>query len=599
MEHTFTGLSLVLVLATAISLIMRLIGQPMIIGHILTGILVGPAVLDLIKDPETFHDFSEIGVALLLFIIGLGLNPKVVKEVGKVVGIAGASTIFITALIGWFGGRALGLSSTASLVLGIALSFSSTIVVLKMLADKREQFRLYGKIAIGMTLVEDIAATVALLFLAAKDNGESLSIMSLIFLAIKGVAIGYLMYQVSIKLLTKPVLQKTVANSQEFLFLSAISWGFGSAVLFDKIGFSHEVGALFAGICLSGLAFAQEVSLRLKPLRDFFIVVFFITLGSQLHLEDFGGMIPLILFGLFMVIVIKPFIGLAVVSLLGYTKQTSFKASAMLGQAGEFSIIFISLALAQGVLEKEVLTAITVIALVSIASSTYIITYLNPIYIRLEKVLQRFERDKPHPEHEHRQKYDLVLFGYQKGGHEFLRVFQELKKSYVVVDYDPEMIEAMEHKKIHCIYGDAADPEFLEEVGIENAKLVVSVISDRITTDLLLEYLDRKNPDVAVICMGDTPKHAEDLYERGASYVMLPHYIGSEKISSFVKRTKLSKNEFTKYRDKHIEHLKNRDDGIDELRAENAEHHKKLGHTILDSVETLANTKVKIKPNKT
>ncbi len=599
MENVFSGLSLILVVATAVALIMRLIGQPMIIGHIITGILVGPAVFDLISDPETFKNFSHIGVALLLFIIGLGLNPKVVKEVGRVVGMAGASTIFVTALLGWFGGKALGLSSTAALILGISLSFSSTIVVLKLLADKREQTRLYGKIAIGMTLIEDIAATIALLFLSARDAGESFSILSLLLLAIKGIAVGYIMYQVSVRLLSKPSLQKTVANSQEFLFLSAISWGFGSAALFEKIGFSQEVGALFAGICLSGLPFAQEVSLRLKPLRDFFIVLFFITLGSQLHLENFSGMLPVVIFGLIVVTFIKPFIGLVTVSVLGYTKQTSFKAAAMLGQAGEFSIIFVSLAIAQGSANPELLTAVTVVSLISIASSTYIITYLNPIYQRLEKYLQRFERDRPHPEHEHRRRYDLVLFGYQKGGHEFLRVFQELKKPYVVIDYDPEMIEAMEHKKIHCLYGDAADPEFLEEIGVENAKLVVSVISDRTTTDLLLEYLDRKNPDTAVICMGDTPKHAEELYERGASYVMLPHYIGSEKISSFVKKSRLSKNEFSKYRDKHIEHLKKRDDGIDELRAASAEHHKKLGHTILDSVETIANTKVKIKPTKT
>ncbi len=594
MENVFSGLSLILVLATLISLGMRLIGQPMIIGHIITGILVGPAAFNLISDPETFKNFSEIGVALLLFIIGLGLNPKVVKEVGKVVGTSGAMTIFVTAMLGWFGGKALGLSSTEALILGVALSFSSTIVVLKLLADKREQSRLYGKIAIGMTLIEDIAATIALLFLAAKDSGESFSVTSLLFLAIKGIAIGYIMYQISAKLLTKRILQRTVAGSQEFLFLSAISWGFGSAALFEAIGFSQEVGALFAGICLSSLPFAGEVSLRLKPLRDFFIVLFFITLGSQLHLEDFGGMLPVVLFGLFVVIVLKPFIGLLTVSAMGYTKQTSFKSSAMLGQAGEFSIIFVALAIGQGIAGKELLTAITIISLLSIASSTYIITYLNPIYMRLEKFLQRIERNKPRPEHEHRQKYDLVLFGYQKGGHEFLRVFQELKKSYVVVDYDPEMIEAMEHKKIHCLYGDAADPEFLEEISVEDAKLVVSVISDRITTDLLLEYIDRKNPDTAVICMGDTPKHAEELYEHGASYVMLPNYIGSEKISSFVKRTKLSKNEFSKYRDKHIEHLKKRDDGIDEMRQANAEHHKKLGHSIVENVAALA----KVKPSK-
>ena len=462
MDSVFAGLSLILVLATAIALLMRLIGQPMIIGHIITGILVGPAAFNLITDPETFKSFSEIGVALLLFIIGLGLNPKVVKEVGKVVGFAGATEIVATAVLGWAGGRALGLSGSEAFIFGLALSFSSTIVVLKLLGDKREQHRLYGKIAIGMTLIEDIAATVALLFITSRDASESsFSITSLFYLAIKGLVAGYLMYQVSSKLLSTRRMQKLVANSQEFLFLSAISWGFGSAALFEWIGFSQEVGALFAGVCLSTLPFAGEVGLRLRPLRDFFIVLFFITLGSQLHLDAIGSMIPVILIGLFIVIILKPLVALLTVSALGYTKQTSFKTAGMLGQAGEFSIIFMALAISRGLADEKLLSAITVIALVSIATSTYIITYLSRIYTALEGYLQAFERDKPRPEHEHRQKYDLVLFGYQKGGHEFLRVFQQLKKSYLVVDYDPEMIEAMEHKKIHCIYGDATDPELL------------------------------------------------------------------------------------------------------------------------------------------
>jgi len=588
-DNVFTGLSLILVLATAIALIMRLIGQPLIIGHIITGILVGPAAFNLITSPETFQSFSEIGVALLLFIIGLGLNPKVIKEVGKVVGVAGASTIISTAIIGWVGGQLMGLSSSEALILGVAFSFSSTIVVLKLLSDKRETQRLYGKIAIGMTLVEDIAAAVVILLLIARDEAGGFALGALIFLAFKGLLAGLIIYQFSQKVLILPSLQKTVANSQEFLFLSAISWGFGIAVLFEQIGFSQEVGALFAGICLASLPYAQEVSSRLRPLRDFFIVLFFITLGSQLHLDAVGEMLPVILMGLAVVVLLKPLVALIIVSLAGYTKQTSFKAAAMLGQAGEFSIIFIGLALSRNLISEQLLTAMTVIALVSIATSTYIITYLDKIYKRLEEQLQIFERDKARPDADRKKRYDLVLFGYQKGGHEFLRAFVQLKRPYVVVDYDPEMIEVMEHKKIHCIFGDAADPELLEEIGLENAKLIVSVMSDRNTNMLVLDWLNHHNPDAAFICMADTPKEATELYELGASYVMLPHFIGSEKVSSFVRRSRLSKTEFDAYRQKHIEHLKSHDNILDEpARPKN---HKKLGHTIVENIAEL--TKVK------
>lgn len=590
MDNVFTGLSLILIIATAISLLMRAIGQPLIIGHIITGILVGPAAFDLITSPETFQSFSEIGVALLLFIIGLGLNPKVIKEVGRVVGIAGISTIISTAIIGWAGGQLLGLSAGESLLFGVALSFSSTIVVLKLLSDKHEQGRLYGKIAIGMTLVEDIAAAVVILLLTARGEGSGFAIGALIFLALKGLLTGYILYQVSQRVLTLPRFQKIIAGSQEFLFLSAISWGFGAAVLFEQIGFSQEIGALFAGICLASLPYAQEVGSRLRPLRDFFIVLFFITLGSQLHLGAIGEMLPIILMGLAVVVLLKPIVALMIVSIAGYTKQTSFKSAAMLGQAGEFSIIFIALAVSRDLVDDSILTAVTVVALISIASSTYIITYLDKLYKKLENYLQHFERDKARPETEHRKRYDLVLFGYQKGGHEFLRAFQHLKRPYVVVDYDPEMIEAMEHKKIHCVYGDAADPDLLEEIGLDNAKLIVSMISDRPTTEFLLDYVNTHNPQAAFICMADTPKQAADLYEKGASYVMLPHYIGSEKVSSFVRRSRLSKTEFDKYKQKHLEHLESHKDILAEPFKAEVEH-KKLGRTIVENVAAL--TKVK------
>jgi len=593
MDNVFTGLSLILVLATGISLIMRAVGQPLIIGHIITGILVGPAAFNLITSPETFQSFSEIGVALLLFIIGLGLNPRVIKEVGKVVGIAGLSTIISTAAIGWAGGQLMGLTSSEALILGVALSFSSTIVVLKLLSDKRETQRLYGKIAIGMTLVEDIAAAVVILLLIARDESSGFAAGALLFLALKGLVTGLVIYQVSQRVLNLPSLQKIISGSQEFLFLSAISWGFGIAVLFEQIGFSQEVGALFAGICLASLPYAQEVSSRLRPLRDFFIVLFFITLGSQLHLGAIGEMLPIIIMGLAVVVILKPLVALIIVSLAGYTKQTSFKASAMLGQAGEFSIIFIALAVSRDLVSDSLLTAVTVIALVSIATSTYVITYLDKIYKKLESYLQFFERDKARPDADNRKRHDLVLFGYQKGGHEFLRAFQQLKRPYVVVDYDPEMIEAMEHKKIHCIYGDAADPELLEEIGLEGAKLIVSMISDRPTTEFLLDWTNKHNNDAAFICMAENPRQAEDLYGKGASYVMLPHFIGSEKVSSFVRRSKLSKGEFDKYREKHLEHLKSHEDIITEA-ARQPREHKKLGTAIVENVTALT----KVKPAK-
>lgn len=580
MENVFTGLSLVIVLATAMALLMRLIRQPLIIGHIITGILVGPAVLDLIRAPETFRTFSEIGVALLLFIIGLGLNPRIIKEVGRVIGVAGLTQIVVITLFGWIGGQVLGLESGQALLLGIAFSFSSTIIVLKLLSDKREQLRLYGKIAIGMTLVEDIIATLALLFLTAKSAGSDFSFSSAGYLALKGLGIGYVLYLVSAHIL--PRMQRIIAGSQEFLFLFAISWGFGTAVLFEQIGFSSEVGALFAGIMLSSLPYTQEISSRLRPLRDFFIVIFFITLGADLHLGSISDLVPLIVLGIVIVTILKPIIGLYTIGLMGYTKRTSFKAAGMLGQAGEFSIIFLALAAQQGLVDDKLLAAMTIIVLVSIAVSTYLITYIEKIYSVLDQRIKFFEHHRSRHEIEHHQRrYELVLFGFQRGGHEFLKVFQQMKKPYVVIDYDPEMIDVLERQKLPNIYGDAGNIELLEEAGLSGAKLVVSTMSEHQTNLALLNYLDEHNNSVVTICMAETPEHAAELYHHGASYVMLPHYIGSERLSKFLRKFGLKKSEFTKLRKEHLEYIEAQ---LNMLKSDQEPSPKHIGHMILKNI---------------
>src|ERR1700694_1524663 len=288
----FSELSFIIVLAMVVSLIMRLIKQPLIIGHILTGILVGPSVFHLIKNPQTIEVFSSIGIALLLFIIGLGLNLKAVREVGKVAGIVGGIQLLLTAVIGYVSSQVLGFNRSEALFLGVAYSFSSTIIILKLLNDKKEQLRLYGKIATGLLLIQDIGAVVALLFVTAS-GGSSFSTSQLVGLLIKGGLVSAALLLVGGYVL--PRFHKLIAGSQEFLFLFAIGWGFGAAALFELIGFSIEVGALISGIALAALPYTQEIAARLRPLRDFFIVVFFIALGSRLVFQDITSLLPIIL----------------------------------------------------------------------------------------------------------------------------------------------------------------------------------------------------------------------------------------------------------------------------------------------------------------
>ncbi len=550
----FGELSFIIVIATAIALVMRLIRQPLIIGHILTGLIVGPVFLHLVKSADTIEIFSNIGIALLLFIIGLGLNPRVIREVGKVAAIAGVLQVGISAGLGYGAGIVLGLGKTDALFLGVALSFSSTIIILKLLSDKKEQTRLYGKIVVGLLLVQDVLATSALLFVTANNVESGFSAHQLVILFAKGWALGAVLLFVGNVIL--PRLHRLIAGSQEFLFLFAIGWGFGSAALFEWAGFSLEIGALVAGVALASLPYTQEISSRLRPLRDFFIVVFFISLGTRLAFDNFALLLPIILISSFVVIVLKPLIVLLIMGLMGYTKRTSFKAAIAMGQVSEFSLVFVILGNRVGLVSNNLVGVVTMVALISIAASTYMIMYADKLFVNIEEHLEMFEHTKHRAEREaKRTQYDLVLFGYLRGGHEFLKLFKSLGRRYVVVDYDPEVIDTLEHQKANYLYGDATDIELLEEVGMEHCKLIVSAMSDHETNVFLVKLAEATSPNSVVICYAENAVEASELYEHGASYVMVPHYIGSEKISSFIRRSGLKKSEFKKYREKHLAYL--------------------------------------------
>lgn len=545
----FIQLSMVLVLAAAMATIMRLLRQPLIIGHILTGIIIGPSVLNLIQNREAFSSFGDIGIALLLFIIGLELNASVIRRLGRIVILTALSLLVVMTSLGFVFASLLHFNHTEALLIGLSLFFSSTIIIAKVLSDKKELTRLHGQIAIGTILLDDLVATISLLFVATSAHGSP-TVSDAAWLAAKGIGLLVVFGFIGFKVLPRVV--KFMAASQELLFLFALAWGLGVATLAAKAGFSIEIGALFAGLTLAYLPYTSEIGSRLKPLRDFFIVLFFIVLGEGLSVAGLqGALVPALIFSA-IVIFIKPLVVMTSLGLMRYTKRTGFKAAINLSQISEFSIILVVLAHETGLVGDRLGTVITLVALITIATSTYLMQYDNALYSRLDNFLRIFERSETR-EHENPAKtYPLILFGYKKGGHEFVKTFRTMKKPFIVVDYNPDVIELLDKQHIDSLYGDATDVELLSELHMHSAKLIVSTITDQQTNVALLKYIHSHNKEVVVICHADDYNEAAELYRLGATYVMLPHYIGSERISMFIHRNGFSKKSFEQYREKHL-----------------------------------------------
>lgn len=552
MEQTlFVQLSLVLALAAGISAIMRLFRQPLIMGYIITGVVAGPSLFNIIHNHAAFESFSQIGIALLLFIVGLGLNVSTIRSLGKPVLVISSVNLVLVGGVSYALALLLGFSHAEALVIGIGMLFSSTIVVIKALSDKKSISRLYGRIAVGVTLMEDIIATIALLAITAM-SGDGATLGDIETLVMRGVALAAGLIVVGAFVM--PRLSKFFASSQESLFMFALMWAFGVATLFEVAGFSIEVGALFAGVTLASLPYALEVSNRLKPLRDFFLVLFFVGLGERLSLQSISQTIIIALIFAVVVVVFKTFVIAASLGRLSYTEQTSYKVAIHLSQISEFSVILAVLAFSTGVVEQHVVNLMTLTALLTIGVSTYLMHYDDKIFRLIAASLRFIERPTPQLESSasHAATYKLILFGYHKGGHEFINAFRDMRKRYVVVDYNPDVIEIMERQHINHVFGDATDYELLEEIGVHKAELVVSTITDLDTNLLLVRHVNQWNPEGVFICHANSYDHAAQLYEHGAAYVMLPHFIGSEQMSSFIRKNGSNKAAFDRYRRRHI-----------------------------------------------
>jgi Kef-type K+ transport system membrane component KefB/Trk K+ transport system NAD-binding subunit len=578
-SEIFFEISILIVMATLMAMIMRAFRQPLIIGHILTGVLVGPAVFGLMDDPHTIEILGKFGIALLLFIVGLGLNPRIIKELGKVAVITGVGQVASTTVIGFGVLKLMGFGNSTAVFVAIGLAFSSTIVILKLLSDKKEQNTLYGKISIGFLLVQDIIATFALVIATATSAG-GLSISQVGWLMAKG-ALAVIGILLAVKFIIKPM-NHFLTKSQELLFLFSLAWGFGIGALFLKLGFSLEVGALFAGVALASMQYAQDMSSRLRPLRDFFVVIFFIALGASLELGSIGSVWwQAVLLSAF-VLIGNPIIVLTLLGMLGYTKKTAFKTSLAVAQVSEFSIIFVLLGKDNGQTTDTAMALITMVALITFALSSYMIIYADKLFDFFDKYLSVFERTNTKSDRDHSVQYEAIIFGFKKGGAEFARTFAQQKKKFLVIDYDPDVIDEVSRRGYDSLYGDATDPELLEESGIDRVKSVISTITEHDVTEFIIKTTIHANPKAIIICSADSAKNATRLYELGATYVMLPHTIGTERISNFIAKHGFKKSEFKTFRDKHLLYLATYIDDLPE------KHSRKLGHAVIERLAELS-----------
>ncbi|MCM8762015.1 MAG: cation:proton antiporter [Candidatus Omnitrophica bacterium] len=553
MDIVITQFSFLILVVLLVSFIARLLKQPLIIGYIIAGIIAGPGFLNIIYETTLINTFSEFGISFLLFLVGLNLSPRVIKEYGKISLVTGLGQIIFTSIFGYIICIKLGFSAIVSLYIAVALTFSSTIIIMKLLSDKDDIEKLYGKISIGFLLVQDL---VAILVLMGISSLEQRILWQILFTFSRGVILVLILI-----LFTRYILNRItnfLTSSQEFLFLFVIVWGLGLSFLFKYIGFSMEIGSLTAGILLSTTSYNYAIVSKLKVLRDFFIIFFFVFLGSQLTFQEILKFLPQSIVLSFFILIGNPLIVMVLMGTFRYTKRTGFLAGLTVAQISEFSLILIAMGVKIGHIPPDILSLVTFVGVITIGASTYLILYADRIYPLLSKYLNIFERKTLIEREVLTKRFGCFLIGYNRTGFDILKSLQRLYSDVLVIDFNPEVIRILKHRKINCVYGDAEDVELLELLKINRAYMVVSTAPDLSTNLLLLKFIREKNKKPVIILTARQISDALILYENGADYVILPHFLGGLYTAQLIEKFKTHRENYVDESDRQIQELMER-----------------------------------------
>jgi Kef-type K+ transport system membrane component KefB len=523
----FQQLAAVMLIAALLGAVGKMLRQPLIIAFIVVGILVGPTWLGIIHPAqEVWELLATTGLALLLFLVGLKLDFQVIRSNGMVALATGLGQVIFTSIIGFGLALLLGMDPLVAVYVAVALTFSSTIVIVKLLSDKREIETLHGRVAIGLLIVQDILVVLVMIGLSAYGAGENDGHMVRDMLLVLGRGLVLLAVLAILMRYALPWLFGLMARSQELLVLAAIAWALLLAAVGDLMGLSKEVGAFLAGVSLASTPVRESIASRLVSVRDFLLLFFFLVLGADLDLSIIGDQIlPAVVLSVF-VLVGNPFIVMVIMRFMGYRRRTGFLTGLTVAQISEFSLIFGALGLSLGHITSETMGLITLVGIITIGISTYMILYSIPIYHRIGRWLAPFEAGAPFRDDREpgktAQPPDIVVFGLGRYGGQMAEGFQRRGLRVLGVDFDPRVVRAQRQTGIDARYGDAEDPEFPHSLPLEGARWIVSTIPFRDVNRVLLRSLRAQGYDGKIAVPSHNNVDDGSLLAAGADRVLLP-----------------------------------------------------------------------------
>lgn len=542
MGHFLEEIGIAIIAATILGLLTYRIKQPVILGYFLAGALIGPAIgLKLVTDPDNIRVIAEIGLILLLFVIGLEINFKKIIAAGKQLLVTGIGQFPLCTLIGLgfflFLGFGAGLDT---LYLAIFCAISSTAIVVKLLYDKFELDTLPGRMSLGILIFQDIWAILILAFQPNFKDPQLLLLGSALVKILILLAFGYLLSRYVLSYIFT-----MIAKTPELVVAVSIGWCATVAGAAHFMDLSMEMGGLIAGVAISNFPYSIHVTAKVLPLRDFFLTLFFISLGMAVPLPT-ASMLGMAFIIVIFVIASRFLVFYPLMALSGSGRRTCFITSLNLSQISEFSLVIASLGLAYGHISGDLRSLIIYAMAFAAILSSYFIKYNHEIYLLVTKLLDRFRTPRLFEDQEEPAEHGahpIVLLGFHRAAEALIdRIMQTDRKllaKILVVDFNPEMLKKLRELKVHSVFGDISSVDTLTHAHIEEAKIIISSIPDMMLKGVsnlwLVQTCRVLAPEAAMVATAETLEQAEELRTAGAHQVILPYYLMGDDLLEYVR----------------------------------------------------------------
>lgn len=540
MNNIFIQLAAILTLSSGLGFIIYKLKLPLLIAYLLGGLIIAAVATFDVSKSLALSFLPDIGIAFVLFLVGMELDLREIRNFGKQILTAGFLQVIITGTIGTFLAQSFGFTLQEAVLMGAGLSFSSTLVVVKLLLDRKDLTSLYGKLSVGVLLLEDLLAVIILLGLSSSISLLNLGAADIlpIFTFLMKVVLLFSLAAVISRYILSAVF-KAVSDCGELLFLTALAWCFGFITIAMLMGFSVMIGAFLAGVALASSPYHFQIQGKIKPMRDFFTALFFVYLGTRVNFSSTSFFaFPLILIFSAYAVLVKPLIFLLLFGIFGFRKHTMFQTAINLSQVSEFSLIILLVGFKMGLVSQSALTVIALSSVISFVASSLMIAEGGKIYKVVSSAISFFERRK-HPVLEKEGAGTLsdhvVVVGAHRVGGEIVRFLKREKLPMVVLDFNPHQVELLLAERIPVIFGDMSDPDILDILNLEEAKMIISTSPDSDSNKTLLEDLNLRKINIPVIIRAETVKEAQALYKRGADLCILPEIMAGDMLLDTLK----------------------------------------------------------------